>query len=129
MLDYRTGLDLGEIPKAESPQVYIYIMENSAGLLKIGQTTNIKKRYLSLSGSNAHGDAITRVYCSPATYLKTMERGLHDRYSHFRIKGTEWFKDLGFEEVVGDLELLFSSDSYNTANELRRKRNDWIRGI
>lgn len=121
MIDERTNLDLKEIPELEEPQVYIYVMKNSVGKIKIGKTKNIYKRYLSLSGSNSQGNDITNVYCSPATYLYSMEWMMHDHFKDFRIKGTEWFEGVSYKEIVDFLNTNLESENYKTCNELRRK--------
>jgi len=49
---------LKSVPILEDGQMYIYVMLNSNGNIKIGKTTNIIQRLKSLSGSN--GGAVQR---------------------------------------------------------------------
>lgn len=113
---------LKEIPILSDGQIYIYVMLNSQGNIKIGKTTNIIQRLTSLSGSNGGGDKIIRLYCSPSTWIQSIEKTCHNHYDWYRIKGTEWFKgkDLNFEDVVEWVNLLFYSKDYETCNELRK---------
>ena len=123
MRDYRTNKLLQEIPELQDHQYYIYVMENDIGKIKIGRTKNIYQRYQSLCGSNSQGNKITRVCCSPATYLYSIENIMHEKFKKYRIQGTEWFydDDLKFEDVVKELQLLFSSDDYKRCNSVRKK--------
>ena len=123
MIDDRTGLDLKRLPILKDNQIYIYVMVNEIDKIKIGITKNIHQRYSTLCGSNSQGVAITSVYCSPATYLYSLEKIMHQKYAKYRITGTEWFygDDLTYEEVVKELEGIFHSESYETANENRRR--------
>ena len=105
----------------QKPQVYIYILINESGLIKIGKTSNIKQRIQSLSGSNGRGDQIVDAYCSGPTYLYTLEKIMHSIYKENRIIGTEWFKDLDYDVVCNQLNLLIESDSYKKCNEIRKK--------
>lgn len=124
MIDKRTGKDLRDISKLEKPQVYIYIMRNSDDKIKIGKTSNIYQRFLSLSGSNSQGNVITDVYCSPTTYVHNVETVMHQHYEKYRIKGTEWFKGIDFYDVVHILDGIFNSSSYKRCNELRQKQEE-----
>lgn len=135
MIDIRTGKDLKELPILEEPKIYIYAMWNSEGKVKIGKTKDIYKRYLSLCGSNGQGIPIHKVYCSEESYLTTLERVMHDKFSKYRIPNTEWFcsaddksGEVLFDNVVNELVLLFSSTSYKKCNELRRKIHEWNKG-
>ena len=126
MIDTRTGKDLKEYPILEDGSIYIYIMLNDAGRIKIGKTTNIQQRYQSLCGSNSAGMKLINVCCSPPTYLHTIETIMHDKFKKYRIPNTEWFYDdknvgeLTFKNVVRELHALFSSSDYNTCNEVRK---------
>ena len=128
MIDKRTGKDLKEYPILDETKLYLYIMKNNAGKIKIGVTKNIQQRYQSLCGSNSAGDQIIEVLVSPSTYLYTLETIMHNKFKQYRIPNTEWFYDK--EDVKGDnlfnkackeLKLLFSSTEYKKCNELRRK--------
>ena len=127
MIDIRTRKNIKDFEVLPANELYIYIMLNDVGKVKIGKTQNIYKRYLSLCGSNGQGNEILKIYVSPATYLYTIESIMHNKFNKHRIKGTEWFLDKNdssgnalFEKVVNELVLLFSSDNYNKNNELRK---------
>ena len=127
MIDIRTGKDIKEYPVLEEPKLYIYIMLNSSGRVKIGKTKNIKQRYQSLCGSNSGGSKIEKCLVSPSTYLYTIESIMHDKFDRFRIPNTEWFYDKEdvtgeglFNNAVNELRLLFSSACYKTCNKLRK---------
>lgn len=113
-------LDLKNVPILDNYQIYIYVMLNSQGKIKIGQTTNIVQRLQSLSGSNGGGEKIIRLYCSPPTFVKSMEKAIHNHFNKYRIQGTEWFEGLDFDEVIEHVDSLFYTKSYNTCNELRK---------
>ena len=111
-------------PPLDDGQIYVYVLLNAPqGNIKIGKTTNIEKRYKSLSGSNNGGNKIVACYCSPATYIAAMEKTCHNHYEWCRIKGTEWFNGdkVNFYEVVNYIDGLFKRPSYNECNELRRR--------
>lgn len=104
-------------------QLYIYVLENyPQGNIKIGKSSNVKQRFKSLSGSNGGGNKIVRFAVSPVTYLYSLEKTAHCHFHRARISGTEWFsgEKLTFEEVVGFLDELFNSSSYEKANEIRK---------
>lgn len=108
----------------EKQELYnIYVLLNDIGNIKIGITTNFKQRLQSLSGSNGGGNKIVHYYCSPTTYLYTLERVMHLKYNAYRIKGTEWFYDktLKYEDVVNELKNIFTTDEYRICNELRKQ--------
>ena len=130
MIDKRTGKDLKEYPILEEPKLYIYILHNQGGKIKIGKTKNIQQRYQSLSGSNSAGDCIDMVMCSPSTYLYTLEDIMHRKFKQYRIPNTEWFYNkedpsgnILFETACEELRLLFTSASYKRCNEGRK--NFW----
>ena len=100
MIDKRTKKDLKDYPILEEPKLYIYILHNQGGKIKIGKTKNIYQRYQSLSGSNCAGDHIDMVMCSPSTYLYTLETIMHDKFDKYRIPNTEWFYNK--EDPTGD---------------------------
>ena len=106
---------------AEVGQLYIYVLENYPQKnIKIGRTTNPKQRFSSLSGSNNGGNVISRVAISPMTYLYTLESAFHSKFNRNRIKGTEYFKDITFEEVVNEMNNIFESSNYKNSNENRK---------
>lgn len=128
MIDIRTEKDLKDYSILEEPKLYIYIMLNEAGKIKIGKTKNIQQRYMSLCGSNSAGDKIIKVYVSPSSYLYTLEQIMHDKFSQYRILNTEWFYykkdptgDFLFDKAVSKLNQLFSSADYKKCNDLRKK--------
>ena len=128
MTDKRTGKDLKDYPILEEPKLYLYVLHNKAGKIKIGVTKNILQRYQSLSGSNSAGDCIDMVLCSPSTYLYTLETIMHNKFKQYRIPHTEWFYDEMdskgeqlFERACEELKFLFSSTDYKRCNELRKK--------
>lgn len=115
---------LKDIPVLDNGQIYIYVMLNHPqGNIKIGKTINIQQRLQSLSGSNGGGSKITKLYCSPATWVQSIETALHSYYHKYRIDGTEWFKgeDLVFNDVVEHVNGLFYTKSYNTCNQIRKE--------
>jgi len=114
---------LKQIPILEDDQLYIYVMLSSNGNVKIGKTTNIVQRLMSLSGSNGYGEKITTLYCSPSTYIQSIESTCHNHYHFARISGTEWFdgRKVNFNEVVKYVDGLFHSKGFETCNELRKK--------
>ena len=114
---------LQSISPLDDGQLYIYVILNSANNIKIGKTTNIANRVQSLSGSNGAGEKIIKVYCSPATWLNSMEGTCHNHYHFARIHGTEWFdgEKVDFDDVVIYVNGLFYSKGYETCNELRKK--------
>ena len=127
MIDIRTGKDLKDYPILEEPKLYVYIMLNEAGKIKIGKTKNIQQRYMSLCGSNSAGDKIIKVCVSPSSYLYTLEQIMHDKFNKYRISNTEWFyykKDPSgeflFDKAVNKLRQLFSSTDYEKCNNLRK---------
>ena len=128
MIDIRTGKDIKEYPILDDQKLYIYIMLNNAGKIKIGKTKNIQQRYQSLCGSNSAGDKIIKLCCSPSTYLYTLENIMHEKFSKYRIPNTEWFCDKTdefgeklFDKAVKELKVLFSSASYKKCNALRKE--------
>ena len=115
---------LKEISVLDNGQLYIYVMLNyPQGNIKIGKTTNIQQRLNSLSGSNGGGNQIIKLYCSPATWVQSMETAIHSYYHKYRIEGTEWFdgSDLDFNDVVKHVNSLFYTKSYDTCNRLRKE--------
>ena len=104
------------------PKLYnIYVLQNDEGTIKIGITQNFEQRLTSLSGSNSAGHKIDKYFVSEPTYLETLERVMHGIYAANRIDGTEWFRDLEFDDVVNTLKNLMSSPSYRKCMEVREK--------
>ena len=128
MIDERTGKDLKDYPILETPKLYVYVMHNTAGKVKIGITRNIQQRYQSLCGSNCAGDHIDHVLVSPSTYLYSLEITMHNKFHRYRIPDTEWFYDKEdpsgeslYKNAVEYLKLLFSSTSYKKINAMRKE--------
>lgn len=128
MLDVRTKKDLKEFPILNDQKLYIYVMLNDAGKVKIGKTKNIQQRYQSLCGSNGQGNQILKVCCSPSSYLYTLENIMHYKFKKYRIPNTEWFYDETdsngeklFEKAMEELKLLFSSAEYKKCNKVRKE--------
>ena len=113
---------LKSIPILEDGQIYIYVILNTTGNVKIGKTTNIQQRLQSLSGSNGGGSKIYAIYCSPSTWVQSIESTCHNHYHFARIHGTEWFdgRKIEFKEIVEYVDALFRTDSYKRCNELRK---------
>lgn len=114
---------LKDVPVLDDGSFYIYVMLNyPQGYIKIGKTTNIQQRLQSLSGSNGGGNKIIKLYCSPATWVQSIETALHSYYHKYRIKDTEWFKGdvLDFNKVVNHINGLFYTNSYNLCNNIRK---------
>ena len=113
---------LKSMPILEDGQIYIYVILNSRGNVKIGKTTNIMQRLQSLSGSNGGGSKIIKAYCSTSTWIQSIEETCHNHYHFARINGTEWFdgNKVCFSEVVEYVNGLFHTDSFRRCNELRR---------
>lgn len=110
-------------PQLDDNQLYVYVLLNSPqGNIKIGKTTNIQQRHQSLQGSNGGGNKIIACYCSPATYMSSMEKICHAHYEWCRIQGTEWFdgSKITFQEVVEYVDGLFSSKDFENCNALRK---------
>ena len=128
MIDVRTSKDIKGYPILEEPKVYIYVMLNNVGKVKIGRTRNMQKRYQSLCGSNGQGNCISQVYVSPPTFLSSLENIMHSKFNNYRIPRTEWFYDeedsIGetlFSNAVNELESLFSSAEYKKCNDVRKR--------
>ena len=51
LINQRTSLPLSQLPILTNSETYIYILENEAKLIKIGQSKNPLQRINSLSGS------------------------------------------------------------------------------
>lgn len=111
-----------EQSETEIPKLYnIYVLQNDEGYIKIGITQNFGQRLASLSGSNSAGHKIEKYYVSEPTYLETLERVMHDIYVANRIDGTEWFKDLAFDDVVKTLKDITASKSYLLCMQIRQQ--------
>lgn len=115
---------LKDIPVLDTGEIYVYVIQNYPQKnVKIGITTDIIQRVHALSGSNGGGNRISKLYCSPATWIKGIEKTCHTHYHYARILGTEWFdgNKVEFNDVVNYVDGLFNSKNYKTCNELRKK--------
>lgn len=128
MIDDRTGRDIHEIPVLSQEQLYVYIILNEVGKVKVGVTHDLVQRMNNLGGSNSQGNHIVRCYCSPATYLNTIEGIMHNRMKDYRIKGTEWFYydedssgGILYDSVIELMGKLFNSKDYVKCNILRQQ--------
>ena len=66
---------------------------------------------------------IRKIAClEEPTYILTLEEILHTHYDYKRINGTEWFKDLDFDEVVHYVNTLLSLKSYEITTQVRIDR-------
>ena len=101
--------------------IHIYVIENDTGYIKIGVTKNFKQRLEALSGSNTGGNKLTRYWVSPETVLYTFERALHCHFQDHRIKGTEWFKDLNFDETICYVQQQMQSQEFKRCEEARKQ--------
>lgn len=126
MIKVYTSINRIDEPKLDDMQYYIYIIENANGTIKIGRSHDVKQRINSLSHSNAGGTYITRVAVSPPTYLRTLEGVMHQYFDDYRVKGTEWFANVDFEQVVQKLEDQFTHPSYKTLNETRKQAGGYM---
>ena len=122
-MDKREEIYISNTHSKKMGTFYIYVLENNTNKIKIGVTKNFDNRLTSLKGSNGGGNIITRYFCSAETYLYSLESTLHSIYNAYRIKGTEWFEGIKFEEVVGKVNELMHSKSYKCANDIRKKYN------
>lgn len=112
---------LDSFKEADKHQIYIYVIENSEGKIKIGKTTNPANRINSLSGSNTGGASIVRVaVMEEPTYILTLEDTLHNHYNYQRIPNTEWFEGLIFDEVITYINGLLQSKQFDTCTKVRK---------
>ncbi|MGE6893809.1 GIY-YIG nuclease family protein [Priestia flexa] len=83
----------------QKPQGIIYFVRalcgEQEGLVKIGYTTNLKTRLLSLKGES--GAEVELLHHIPTTDCLNMEKTLHNIFKSKRITG-EWF-DLSDEDI------------------------------
>lgn len=102
--------------------MYLYVLENSQGNIKIGKSSNIKERIKSLSNSNSGGNKLIRVAISPPTYITFLERTLHEHYHTYRLDG-EWFDGhkISFEDIVEFIDTKIFNDGFQ-ARDLRYKK-------
>jgi len=79
--------------KAQRPESLVYFVERD-GFVKIGMTTQLRKRLAALGRGGQMPDGMT---VGPVELLATMPGGkknetyLHSRFHDHRIEGTEWF--------------------------------------
>ena len=119
------NIDMIHLPKLDN-EYYIYIIENSSKHIKVGISKDVCTRFNSLSGSNAGGNTLTKFAISEPTYLKTLEKIIHNHFDSNRLKGSEWFTNISFDTVVDYINSLFNSKSYIRCNECRKKAGGYI---
>ncbi len=88
------------MPKCDDVEYqYLYLIreENATDYVKIGRTTDIKKRMYGMKCSNHRNFELMgsikhiKRLCDPEAWIHTQEKKLHKIFSHLRYKG-EWFK-------------------------------------
>ena len=52
----------------------------------------------------------------------TLEKICHKHFNRFRVKNTEYFENVTFEEVLWFLVSLFDEPSYASSNEMHKKQ-------
>ena len=119
---YNNVEELKTIPECEDRQGYVYVIDNGEHI-KIGWSTNVYQRMISLSHSNTGGNEIKRIYLSPMSAIyNTLEYSMHQTFRDYRTVG-EWFTGISFEEVCSQLDDFCKSDSYIRCNEVRKQYN------
>ena len=114
---------LKQLSPVPDTQLYLYVILNSENRIKIGRTTNPLNRIISLSGSNTGGAKICKIACTEqSTYVLTLENALHSHYNYYRVKGTEWFERLDFDEVVEYINSLLSKPTFEMCENIRKER-------
>lgn len=97
---------------------YVYIIDNGENI-KVGSTTNLYERMVSLSNSNGGGFTIKQLYYSPACYIyKSLEKAMHIKLKKYSIIG-EWFHGITFEHVCNKLNILLNSDDFKRCEEAK----------
>ena len=86
---------------------YVYIIENENGKVKIGKSTNPKRRVMNIQSQS--GYSIVNSHFSPPLYqYSELESYLHDIFKESRGIG-EWF-DISYKTVVSYFESLDLSE-------------------
>lgn len=66
---------------------YVYFIQAGTGYIKIGSTTDVKRRMCSLQTANA--EQLNLLGVMKGSTAK--EKSIHDRFKHLRVRG-EWFR-------------------------------------
>jgi predicted GIY-YIG superfamily endonuclease len=66
----------------------VYFIKNEDGFIKIGRTTNLKRRLRELNCGVSH-ELIVEKYFELKHYKK-VEKSLHNLYSYYKVRG-EWY--------------------------------------
>lgn len=91
--------DIKRLPRLDNAY-YIYIIENSHDMIKVGRSKNIAQRINSLGHSNSGGSEFIRVAVSTPVRQKKAERWVQNKFTRFRVQGSEWFGGVSFEEIL-----------------------------
>lgn len=86
---------------------YVYVIENSLGVVKVGIATNPAKRFKAITASS--GLPIVQSHLSPLclNYL-AVEKALLAYFKDFRVQG-EWLQGIDYKTVCSALDSHFSS--------------------
>lgn len=68
----------------------VYVIRDGAGRCKIGISTNVEKRLISLKTSNAEELVISASFAVKSKNMRAIERAAHQHFREMRIRG-EWF--------------------------------------
>lgn len=88
----------------------VYIMKADNDYLKIGRTSNLKRRTRDISRS-AGVNIIKIEHSSELEYSDRLESSLHKHFNEFRTAG-EWF-DLDFEKAHKSMLLYIKTNDFN----------------
>lgn len=101
---------------------YVYVIDNGENI-KVGSTTNLYDRMVSLSNSNGGGFTIKALYYSPANYIyKTLEKAMHLKLKDYQLVG-EWFNGIPFIDVCNILNDFVNSASFKRCDAIRKHYN------
>jgi len=94
---------------------YVYIAQNSVfpDILKIGQTTDVKKRMLSLSGDTSHPGKFTCLYSVRVENFKLLEQQVHEHFKNERVSLNKEFFKVNLETAKSYIESEKQKDKYN----------------
>lgn len=94
-----TGLRLSNGKSARNGE-YVYLIRAANGLVKIGYTQDVARRFYSLT--NTSPIALELIGCIETAIAETIEAELHQQYAHVREHG-EWFRlsDNDVQEILG----------------------------
>jgi len=90
-----------------NPLAYVYVIQNSLGIVKIGIANNPTKRFKAISANS--GLPVTAFHLSPLCLnYQAVEKALLAQFKEFRVEG-EWFKGIDFKTVCNALDGYFSN--------------------